>query len=132
MNKIEKLSTLQGETNDFASLIDNIYQTHEYLNIHAVKSVNICLTMRNFLFGYHIVEYEQKGNDRAKYGDKLLESIAKELWKKGLKNVSAAELSRFRQFYTTYPQIRGTVSQELQITDYLSVDPVKLVSNIVK
>jgi len=97
---------------DFASLVNKIYQTHEYLNIHAVRSVNICLTLRNFLFGYYIVEYEQKGNDRAKYGDKLLENISKELLLKGLKNVSAGELSRFRQFYAVYPQILGTVSQK--------------------
>ena len=99
-------------TKDFISLIENIYQTHEYFNIHAVKSVNVCLTLRNFLFGYYIVEYEQKGNDRAKYGDKLLENISKELSIKGLKNVSSAELSRFRQFYFVYPQIFGTLSQE--------------------
>jgi len=107
MNKTEKRSTLPGETNNFASLIDTIYQTHEYLNIHAVKSVNSCLTLRNFLFGYHTVE------------------IVKELSAKGLKNVSAAELSRFHQFYTVYPQIRGTLSHELQTTDYLSVEPVQ-------
>jgi len=133
------------QKNDFVSLIDNIYQTHEHLKIHAVKSVNVCLTLRNFLFGYHIVEYEQKGSDKAKYGDKLLENISNELLIKGLKNVSAAELSRFRQFYSTYPQILGTlsqkslnlpknilgtVSQELQTPDYVSIDPIKLLTNV--
>ena len=133
------------ETDDFTMLIDNIFKTHESLKIHAVKSINICLTLRNFLFGYYIVEYEQKGNDRAKYGDKLLENISKTLSVKGLKNVSAAELSRFRQFYSVYPQILGTLSQEslnlpkqilgtlsqeLQTFDYVYVDPVKLISNI--
>ena len=43
------------ENSDFASLINNIHQTHEHLNVHAVRSVNICLTLRNFLFGYYIV-----------------------------------------------------------------------------
>ena len=141
---IDKLKNLE-KTNDFSSLIDNIYQTHEYLNIHAVKSVNICLSLRNFLIGYHIVEYEQNGNDRAKYGDRLLANISKELLAKGLKNVSAAELSRFRQFYAVYPQIfgtlsqkslklpkqiLGTLSQKLQITDFVSVEPVKIITYI--
>ncbi len=145
MNKVKKLSTLQKETNDFSLLIDNIYQAHEYLNIHAVKSVNICLTLRNFLFGYHIVEYEQNGNDRAKYGDKLLENIASELSAKGLKNVSRAELTRFRKFYKTYPQIcgtlshkslklpkqiLGTLSQELQPADFLSVNPIDIITKL--
>ena len=144
-NSVEKSSTFSKEKSDFISLIDNIYQTHEYLNTHAIKSVNICLTLRNFLFGYYIVEYEQKGNDRAKYGEKLLENISEELSIKGLKNVSAAELSRFRQFYTVYPQILGTLSQKslnlpvqilgtlsqkTQTIDYVSIDPIKLITNI--
>ena len=145
MEKDKTNKTILQKNNDFTSLVKNIYQTHEYLNIQAVKSVNICLTLRNFLFGYYIVEYEQKGNDRAKYGDKLLENISKELSIKGLKNISAAELSRFRQFYSVYPQILGTLSQdslkvpkqilgtlsqELQIIDYVSIDPIKLITNI--
>ena len=100
--------------------------------------------MRNFLFGYYIVEYEQKGNDKAKYGERLLENISKALFARGLKNISAPELSRFRQFYSTYPQILGTsqklldfpkqilgtLSQEFQTPDYVSVEPEKLVSNL--
>ncbi|MDR0438261.1 MAG: PDDEXK nuclease domain-containing protein [Bacteroidales bacterium] len=150
MKTPKKMPTTEPEINqpngknDFFSLIESIYQTHEYLNTRAVRSVNTCLTLRNFLFGYHIVEYEQKGNDRAKYGGKLLENISKALAAKGLKNISVAELSRFRQFYSVYPQILGTVSQEslnlpkqilgtsqeLQTTDHISIDPTKLITNI--
>ena len=103
---IKQRSEQPREKTNFSSLVDNIYQTHEYLSVQAVKSVNVCLTLRNFLFGYHIVEYEQNGSDRATYGDKLLENIAKELKSKGLKIVSRFELSRCRQFYCTYPQMR--------------------------
>jgi len=138
--------TMNGiETRDFASLVGNIFNAHEYLNIHATKSVNVCLTLRNFLFGYYIIEYEQKGSDKAKYGHKLLENISKELAAKGLKNISAAELSRFRQFYSIYPQILGTLSQksfnipnqilgtlsqESLSENDISIDPVKLVTQI--
>jgi len=131
--------------NNFGLLIDKIFNAHEHLNIHAVKTVNTCLTLRNFLFGYYIVEYEQNGNDKAKYGEKLLENISESLSAKGLTNISAAELSRFRQFYSVYPQILGTLSQkslnlpkqilgtlsqELKIAENTSIDPVKLVTNI--
>jgi len=145
MGSSRKIKSNMNPASDFISLIDNIYRAHEYLNIQAVKSVNTCLTLRNFLFGYYIVEYEQKGRDRAEYGDKLLENISKKLSAKGLKNVSASELSRFRQFYAIYPQILGTlsqkslnlpaqilgtVSQELKPVNSISIDPVKLVTNI--
>ena len=122
--------TLKKKSNDFQSLVSNILLTHECLSHHAVKTVNISLTLRNFLFGYYIVEYEQKGCDRAKYGDKLLETLSDELLTKGLKNVSSAELSRFRQFYSTYPQILGILSQESQMTAHASIATSQLVANI--
>lgn len=127
-------------------LTKRIQQTHEALQNYAVKAINIGLTLRNWLIGYYIVEYEQKGEDRAVYGKRLLESLSEELTEQNLKNVSAAELSRFRQFYMTYPQIfgtasqrsllpasiLGTLSQELQVTDDKNslVDDVKLLSNL--
>jgi predicted nuclease of restriction endonuclease-like (RecB) superfamily len=96
----------------FLQLTQQIKRAHEVLQRYAVKAVNIGLTVRNLLIGYYIVEYEQQGDDRAAYGEKLLEKLSTSLAKEGLKNISSAELSRFRQFYCTYPQILGTLSQK--------------------
>ncbi len=63
----------------FEELTRSIYQAHEYLKNRAVSAVNQSLTIRNWLYGYYIVEYEQNGKDRAKYGDKLLAILAKNL-----------------------------------------------------
>jgi len=78
---------------------------------NAVKAINVSLTVRNWLFGFYIVEYEQNGKDRSEYGAELLSKLSEQLKTTGLKNISIAELSRFRQFYNTYPQILGTLSQ---------------------
>ncbi|GHT13232.1 hypothetical protein FACS189426_17840 [Bacteroidia bacterium] len=70
----------------------------------------LCISIEyeaNNELGHFIVEYEQYGEDRANYGEHLLEKISATLAQNGLKNVSVAELSRFRQFYTVYPQILG-------------------------
>jgi len=112
---------------NFSQLSEILKNANERLFRRAVKAVNINLTLRNWLFGYHIVEFDQNGEDRARYSSKLLESLATELAIKGL---TAPELSRCRQFYKTYPQIiellpeefnsflpphiSGTMSQELQ------------------
>ena len=37
----------------------------------AVKAVNRIATVRNYIIGFYIVEYEQNGKARAKYGTKL-------------------------------------------------------------
>ena len=97
---------------NFNELVNQIYQAHEALQGYALKAINVSLTVRNWLFGFYIVEYEQNGEDRAKYGERLLDNLSKSLSNKGLKNISTAELSRFRQFYCVYPQIFGTLSQK--------------------
>ena len=50
----------------------------------AIKAINQMATLRNWLIGYYIVEYEQNGSDRAKYGDKLLKRLEERVNTKGL------------------------------------------------
>ncbi|MDD2636004.1 MAG: hypothetical protein PHW82_10950 [Bacteroidales bacterium] len=60
---------------DFNNLVNNIQGTHNYLQAVAVKAINTPMTVRNWLFGYYIVEFEQNGEDRATYGENLLKDI---------------------------------------------------------
>ena len=96
---------------NFESLVAEIEQTHSHFQQQAVKAVNISLTIRNYLIGFYIVEFEHNGEDRAAYGSKLLDSLAAKLSIKGL---VSAEISRCRQFYFCYPQILGALTQEFK------------------
>ncbi|MEX0811273.1 MAG: DUF1016 N-terminal domain-containing protein [Chitinophagales bacterium] len=96
---------------NFKELISTIETVHSQLQYNAASAVNQALTIRNWLIGHYIVEFEQNGKDRSIYGSKLLKDLAKKLSIKGL---TAPELSRCRQFYSTYPQIFGTVSQKFE------------------
>ena len=100
-------------TGDFDSLVSSIVHLHQQSQAIASKAVNVSLTLRNWLIGQRIVEFEQLGNDRAAYGEKLLPALAKRLSSAGLKRVDVRELRRFRLFYGVYPQIRETVTPEL-------------------
>ena len=100
-------------TSDFESLVTTIVQIHDRAQDFSTKAVNIGLTLRNWLIGHRIVEFEQIGKDRATYGERLLPKLAQRLVNAGLKRVDARELRRFRLLYTVYPQIRETVSPEL-------------------
>jgi hypothetical protein len=100
----------------FKQLIDIISETHSTLQQKAASAVNKSLTIRNWLIGFYIVEFEQNGEDRAKYGDRLLESIAEKT--KHIKGLSSRNLNLFRQFYIIYPQIMQTVSAQLQMSDF--------------
>ena len=63
----------------FNDLSDSILQTHQSAQNTAIKAVNQMATLRNWLIGCYIVEYEQKGSDRAKYGDRLLKQLENDL-----------------------------------------------------
>ena len=94
------------------ALIEKIDNTYNVLQAYAVNSISKSLTIRNWLIGYYIVEYEQNGQDRATYGEKLIENLSKEL--SHLKGISATNLRLFRSFYLMYPQIQQTVSDEFE------------------
>lgn len=104
--------------------------THDLLQNNAMRAVNQNITARNWLVGYWIVEFEQNGEDRAKYGERLLSELAKSIHIKGM---GTTLLSQCRKFYTIYPQIGidvefflrkpqnysifQTLTEKLQLTD---------------
>jgi len=108
-----KKPTTTATSGDFDSLVTSIVHLHQQTQDFATKAVNVALSLRNWLIGHRIVEFEQKGRDRAAYGERLLPVLAERLAAAGLKRVDARELRRFRLFYTIYPQIRETVTPEL-------------------
>ncbi|MDD2388084.1 MAG: DUF1016 N-terminal domain-containing protein [Bacteroidales bacterium] len=99
---------------DFNNLVSKIQETHNCLQAIAAKAVNTPLTVRNWLFGYYIVEFEQHGEDKARYGDKLIRTLEKQLVDKGLKGFSFTNLNIYRQFYLCYPEIVQSVSEYLE------------------
>lgn len=87
--------------NDLASIIQS---THDAAQSSAVRAINRMQTMRNWLIGYYIVEFEQHGKDRAEYGTQLLKKLEEQVNRKGL-NVTLFQTSR--NFYNLYPQKGG-------------------------
>ena len=90
----------------FDELSASVLQTHQTAQAGAIRAINQMATLRNWLIGCYIVEYEQKGSDRAKYGDRLLKRLEESVNTKGL-NVTLFQISRV--FYNYYPQIRDII-----------------------
>jgi hypothetical protein len=101
----------------FSQLTTNISKTSDSLRSQAGKAINHFLTVRNWLIGFYIVEFEQKGEDRAQYGEKLLESIAEVLNESSL---SYRNLRLYRQFFLTYPQLNQPILFFLQKNNLFS------------
>lgn len=96
---------------NFESLVGRINQVQDMLQAQTAHAINLAVTARNWLVGFYIVEFEQHGEDRAKYGENLLKNLAKRLNRRGL---GERRLYEFRLIYIIYPQI-GQV-----IADYIA------------
>jgi len=94
----------------FGSLVSAIRYAHEHMAAQAGRAVNISLTLRNWVIGCYIREYEQNGEDRAYYGRDLLTLLSRRRQEEGGVEYHPRELRRCRDFYCAYPQIRGTLS----------------------
>ena len=100
-----------SRTFDFGRLVDLCRRTHEETRRSAARAVDTHLVTRNWLFGWYIVEYEQRGADRSElYGRKLIERLSGKLGSSGLKGCSPTNLRKFRELYRAYPEIRQTPS----------------------
>lgn len=103
----------------FDHLSELVEQVHNSAYSSAVKAINRFATIRNYIIGYYIVEYEQNGSDRAKYGDKLLKRLAERVNKRG---INETLLQSCRRFFIMYPQVQAyltgqkysTASQKLE------------------
>ena len=111
--------------NDLASIVQT---THDAAQSYAVKAINRMQTMRNWLIGYYIVEFEQHGKDRAEYGTQLLKKLEERVDRKGV-NVTLLQMSR--NFYKLYPQMVNLFvpNQKYSTASNISESSVQLKSN---
>ena len=110
-------------SHSFLELTRVIQSTHDAAQTCAVKAINRMQTMRNWLIGYYIVEFEQHGKDRAEYGDHLLKRLVEKVNRKGL-NVTLFQNSR--NFYLYYPQMMENLwvrKSSDQIMPFASINP---------
>ena len=98
--------TIKQNSGSFESLVSQIQSISEFLQQDAKVVINRNITTKAWLTGYYIVEYEQHGNDRAKYGEHLFQNLSKRL---GGSSNSVSSLRNYRQFYNYYPELKDVI-----------------------
>ena len=106
---------------NFQSLQNSILSTHNEIYTNTIKAINLQLTMRNWLIGFYIVEFEQKGSDRSKYGTNLIKELAKNIQIKGL---GETNLKQCRKFFNVYPEISQLTTDLFKISN-IKIDEKK-------
>lgn len=105
--------------NDLASIVQT---THDAAQSSAVKAINRMQTMRNWLIGYYIVEFEQHGKDRAEYGTQPLKKLEERVDRKGL---TTTLFKWARKFYRLYPQMMENLPIPICATVMHQLQPIE-------
>ncbi len=122
---------------NYQQLLALFKETHQELQQRAARSVDTSLVIRNWLFGWYIVEFEQGGAERVElYGKSLINRLSNELKSFGLKGISPTSLKQCRTFYLAYQKIRQAlpaqsfdarialpeIQQALPVTSFDAID----------
>jgi predicted nuclease of restriction endonuclease-like (RecB) superfamily len=97
---------------DFTALVDAVRRVHDECAAAVNHTVNTTLTLRNWLIGSYIRDYEQNGADRAQYGIHLLEKLSDSLQGCLDRCYTGRYLGLCRQLFDAYPSIRKSVISE--------------------
>lgn len=106
--------------NTYDSLINQIGQELLSARKSAVQTVNNILVQTYWNIGKYIVEFEQVGKERAKYGDELLLNLSKDLTLKFGKGFSKSNLIYIRKLYLAFPKSE-TLSHLLSWSHYFEI-----------
>ena len=105
---------------EYVRLVNHISSLWEQAKASAALAVNTELLNANWQTGQYIVEFEQGGNARAKYGDKLLVNLSKDLTRLKGKGFSKSNLVYMRKLYLAFPKSE-TLSHQLTWSHYFEL-----------
>ena len=114
---------------EYVRLVSLISDTWEKAKGRAALAVNTELLEANWQTGRYIVEFEQHGNAKARYGEQLITNLAKDLTRLRGRGFSRSNLIYMRKFYLTFPKSE-TLSHQLTWSHYFELlkcdDPLEM------
>ena len=125
----QSLGLQQANDPEYVRLVSHISDLWDGAKNKAVYAVNAELINANWQTGQYIVEFEQGGNAKAKYGDKLLVNLSKDLTRLKGRGFSRSNLNYMRKLYLAFP-ICETLSHKLTWSHYFELlkcdDPLEM------
>src|SRR5256886_3864526 len=115
MKKPHPKAILLKPSAEYGGLIGGIAELLEAARRSAARAVNALMTATYWEIGRRIVEFEQGGEERASYGEKLLAQLSNDLTSRFGRGFGVDNLQRFRSFFLSYPpgSIYATLSRKL-------------------
>ncbi len=121
---------LKAKQLTFDQLVESIRSVHQSFFTQAAKAININLTLRNWIIGMYIAEFELHGLDRAKYGQRLVDELTVRLESYKVNACGRRQLYNYMAFYRAYPQIVRTLSAQSKQLFLLTISPFRKVRTL--
>ena len=96
---------------EFASLFQKSKKLIDNARSNMGQMANAITVITSFLLGHYIVEQEQQGQERAKYGSKVIDSLSSYLTSEYGRGFSRSNVAGMRQFYLTYKDRENEIIQ---------------------
>jgi tetratricopeptide (TPR) repeat protein len=117
-------------TGDFAALVARVVAIIEDARSRVVRTVNSEMVLSYWHIGREIVEYVQRGESRAEYGEQVIEDLSAQLLARVGRGYSTRNLWYFRDFYLTYreraPSIRAEVFRTSLVQNSKPINAAKI------
>ena len=94
----------------YNNLLNRIAEILNQARTKVIREINKAQVLAYWEIGREIVEFEQRGKARAKYGEELIVKLAKDMTQRFGRGFSKSNLFLMRQFYLTYPEKFHTLS----------------------
>jgi predicted nuclease of restriction endonuclease-like (RecB) superfamily len=107
-------------TDTYTRLVADIAQMLETARAKSAFAINTILVQTYWQIGRHIVEFEQNGSDKAAYGERLLETLSKDLAQSIGKGFSRSNLTYMRKFFIAFPNSE-TLPHKLSWSHYFEI-----------
>jgi hypothetical protein len=115
---------------DFAAFVERVVVIIEDARSRVVRTVNSEMVLSYWHIGREIVDYVQRGESRAEYGEKVIEDLSAQLLARVGRGYSTRNLWYFRDFYLTYreraPSSRAKVFRTSLVQNSKPIDAAKI------
>ena len=118
MNEDKLVKARQKNLAETSRLFDRVREILDAARRRVARSVNSEMVEAYWRIGAAIVEQEQKGSERAGYGESLIEDLSNRLRAAKLKGFDKSNLWHMRNFYLKFPNFLDAVRRELSWTHY--------------
>lgn len=90
---------------NYIELLNSVSKVLEEARQKTIRQINTVMVETYWQIGKLIVKEEQRGKERAEYGEELIKNLSNDLTKKFGRGFTTANLWNMRQFFSTYPKL---------------------------